>query len=204
MENTSKGTFSILAISSDSKLMGVAAASGAISVGDRVPHARPKVGAVATQAYTETFYGTEGLELLASGFSPTEALNKLLAKDPDREKRQVAIMDFRKRKAVFTGAETPEFRGERVGEEYIVVGNLLSGKSIIESMAEAFENSEEALAIRMLEALRAGSKAGGDLRGEKSAAMIIVDFERVILRVKVDEHPQPIKELHRKLETLIK
>lgn len=71
-------------------------------------------------------------------------------------------------------------------------------------MAEAFENSEEALAIRMLEALRAGSKAGGDLRGEKSAAMIIVDFERVILRVKVDEHPQPIKELHRKLETLIK
>ncbi|MEM3725651.1 MAG: DUF1028 domain-containing protein [Candidatus Bathyarchaeia archaeon] len=204
MGNVFKGTFSIIAISPNSRLMGVAVASGSIAVGDRVPHAMPGIGAVATQAYTEIFYGTEGLELLARGFSPTQALNKLLVKDPDREKRQVAVMDFKKRKAVFTGAETPELRGERVGEDYIVVGNLLSGKSVIDCMAEAFENSGGSLAVRMVEVLKAGSKAGGDVRGEKSAAMIIVDSKRVILEVKVDEHPQPIEELHRKLKTLIK
>ncbi|MEM3672918.1 MAG: DUF1028 domain-containing protein [Candidatus Bathyarchaeia archaeon] len=199
-----KGTFSILATLPNSKLIGVAVASGSIAVGDRVSHAMPGIGAVATQAYTEISYGTEGLELLVRGFSPTEALNKLLAKDPDREKRQVAIMDFKKRKAVFTGVETPEFRGERVGEEYIVVGNLLSSKSVVDSMAEAFENSRRNLAVRMLDALKAGNNAGGDRRGEKSAALIIVDYEEVVLQVKVDEHPQPIEELRRKLENLIK
>jgi uncharacterized Ntn-hydrolase superfamily protein len=202
MEKMPKGTFSILAISPSSKLMGVAVASGAISVGDRVPHARPRVGVAATQAYTRVFYGTEGLKLLARGFSPAEALNKLLAKDQDKEKRQVAIMDFKKRKAVFTGAAVPEFRGELVGEDYIIIGNLLSGKKVIESMAEQFENSREDLALRMLEALRAGSKAGGDIRGEKSAALIVVGSESVVLQIGVNKHPQPIEELHRKLETL--
>jgi len=111
-------------------------------------------------------------------------------------------MDFKKRKAVFTGAEVPEFHGELVGEDYIIIGNLLSDKKVIDSMAEQFENSREDLALRMLEALRAGSKAGGDIRGEKSAALIVVGSESVVLQIGVNKHPQPIEELHRKLETL--
>ncbi|MGQ9624363.1 MAG: DUF1028 domain-containing protein [Candidatus Bathycorpusculaceae bacterium] len=201
MEDT-KGTFSILAISPDSKFMGVAVASGSTSVGDRVPHAMPSVGVIATQAYTRVIYGTEGLKLLARGFSPTEAMNKLLAKDANREKRQVAIMDFKNRKAVFTGAETPEFRGELVSEECIVIGNLLSGKNVIDRIAEKFESTNGDLASRMLEAIMAGSETGGDRRGEKSAALIVVSLENVILRIKVDEHLQPIEELRRKLQSL--
>jgi uncharacterized Ntn-hydrolase superfamily protein len=201
-ENMSTGTFSILAISPDSKFIGVAVASGSVAVGNRVPHVKPGVGAIATQAYTEVFYGTKGLKLLAAGFSPTEALKRLLAMDADREKRQVAIMDFKKRKAVFTGSEAPEFRGEHVGEEYIVVGNFLLGKSVLDCMAERFEESKGDLAQKMLEALKAGSKAGGDVRGEKSAALIVASFNTIILQVSVDEHPQPIWELNRKLNIL--
>jgi len=204
MRDSLKGTFSILAISPDSKFMGVAVASGSTSVGDRVPHAMPGVGVIATQAHTGVFYGTEGLKLLAKGFSPTEAMNTLLAKDANREKRQVAIMDFKNRKAVFTGAETPEFRGEFIGEEYIVVGNLLSGRNVIDCITEKFESTKGDLTLRMLEALRAGSEAGGDRRGEKSAALIVVSLESVVLQIKVDEHLQPIEELHRKLKTLRK
>ena len=105
------GTFSILAISKDGKLMGVAVASGSTAVGSRVPHAAPNVGVVATQAYTNVAYGTEGLRLLASGLLPEQALQRLLAEDPHREMRQVAIMNFAGRKAVFTGAEVPKERG---------------------------------------------------------------------------------------------
>jgi uncharacterized Ntn-hydrolase superfamily protein len=98
------GTFTILAISQDSNLMGVATASGSINVGDRVPHAKPGIGVIATQAYTNVVYGIKGLELLQKGLSPEEALAKLLREDSERSMRQVAIMDFKRRKAVFTGS----------------------------------------------------------------------------------------------------
>ena len=193
------GTFSILAISPDCKLMGVAVASGSNSVGDRVPHAKPKVGVIATQAYTNVNYGTKGLELLARGLFPKEALDKLLMEDPDRESRQVAIMDFKKRKAVYTGAKAPEFRGEIVGEDYVVAGNLLAGKEVVASMAKEFERSSSDLAWRMAKALKAGSESGGDRRGEKSAALIVVSTEKVEMEIKIDKHASPIGELFRKL-----
>lgn len=107
------GTFSILAASKDGKLMGVAVASGSTAVGSRVPHAMPNVGAVATQAYTNVAYGTEGLKLLASGLSPEQALQTLLAEDPQREMRQFAIMDFAGRKAIFTGQKCKK-NGEKL------------------------------------------------------------------------------------------
>ena len=132
---SSLGTFSILAISSDSRLMGVAVASGSTSVGDRVPHVKPGVGVIATQAYTNVTYGIKGLELLTKGLSPKQALDRLLMKDSERELRQVAIMNLNGRKAVFTGTNAPEFRGEIVGESYVVVGNLLAAKEVVKSMA---------------------------------------------------------------------
>jgi uncharacterized Ntn-hydrolase superfamily protein len=159
-ENLSSGTFSILAISPDSKLMGVAVASGSAFVGDRVPHAKPGVGVIATQAYTNVAYGMKGLELMRRGFSPQETLNKLLEEDEERDMRQVALMDFKRRKAVFTGADAPECRAEIMGEDYVVIGNLLSRKEVVSSMAEQFERSSKDLVLRMAKALKAGSESG--------------------------------------------
>lgn len=199
MKKPLTGTFSILTISPSYKLMGVAVASGSTSVGDRVPHAKPGVGVIATQAYTNVAYGIRGLELLANGLPPKEALDRLLIEDPERELRQVAVMDFIGRKAVFTGLKTPEFRGEIVGEDYVVVGNLLAGKEVVSSMIEEFKRSSRDLAWRMARALKAGSESGGDKRGEKSAALIVVGTEKVEVKIKIDKHVNPIRELFRKL-----
>lgn len=192
------GTFSILAISLDSGLMGVAVASGSTSVGKRVPHAKPGVGVVATQAYTNVAYGIKGLELLSKGLYPKEALDRLLMEDPDRELRQVAIMDFKRRKAVFTG-KAPEVHGQIVGEDYVVAGNLLAGKYVVGIIAREFERSGGNLVWRMAKALKAGSESGGDRRGEKSAVLIAVSTERVEVEMKVDGRENPIGELFRRL-----
>ena len=108
-------------------------------------------------------------------------------------------MDFNRRKAVFTGVKAPEFRGEIVGESYVVVGNLLAGKEVVKSMAEGFERSSGDLAWRMAKALKAGSECSGDRRGEKSAALIVVRTEKVEVEIKVDKHVNPIGELFQKL-----
>lgn len=167
--------------------MGVAVASGSTAVGLRVPHATPGVGLIATQAYTNVAYGTEGLKLLASGLTPDQALKRLLAEDPQREIRQVAIMDFAGRKAVFTG--------EIVGEDYVVIGNFLRSVKVLENMAECFKKTHGTFALRLLEALKAGSESGGDKRGEKSAALTVVNRTRILLSLRVDESSNPIQEL---------
>jgi len=189
------GTFSILAISKDGKLMGVAVASGLTAVGSRVPHAAPNVGVVATQAYTNVTYGTEGLRLLASGLPPEQALQRLLAEDPHREMRQVAVMDFAGRKAVFTGAEVPKERGEIAGKNYIVTGNLLKSVRVLESMADYFEKTRGNFVLRLLEALKAGNESGGDKRGVKSAAITVVDKAKILISLRIDENPSLFKSL---------
>jgi len=195
------GTFSILAISPNSKFMGVAVASGSTSVGDRVPHAKPGIGVVATQAYTNIVYGIKGLELLMKDLTPQETLKTLLEGDSERSLRQVAIMDFKRRKAVFTGANAPEFHAETMGKDYIVVGNLLAKNEVVSNMAEQFESSRGDLPWRMVKALKTGSESGGDKRGEKSAALIIVGKEKVEIEIKVDAYENPIEELFRKLKS---
>ncbi|MEM2972099.1 MAG: DUF1028 domain-containing protein [Candidatus Bathyarchaeia archaeon] len=194
------GTFSILAVSHDLGLLGVAVASGSAHVGDRVPHAKPGIGVIATQAYTNIVYGVKGLEMLRKGLSPTKALNKLLSGDSESEKRQVAIMDFKGRKAVFTGANVPAYSAEIVGKDYIVIGNSLSTENVAVHMAEAFESSSGNLALRLVKALEAGSKNGGDRRGEFSAALRVISAEKVEVEIKVDFHENPIEELFQKLK----
>jgi len=199
MKKPSPGTFSILAMSPTSELIGVAVASGSTSVGERVPHAKPGVGVIATQAYTNVAYGIKGLELLTKGLSPKEVLTRLLTEDPGRELRQVVIMDFKGRKAVFTGVKAPKFRGQIVGESYVVAGNLLALKQVVSSMAREFENSSGDLAWRMARALKAGSESGGDKRGENSAALFVISTEKVEVEIKIDKHVNPIEELFRRL-----
>ncbi len=108
------GTFSILAVSHDLKQAGVAVASGSTHVGGRVPHAKPGVGVIATQAYTNVAYGTEGLKLMSKGCSPQETLEKLLMQDAEKNLRQVAILNFEKKKAVFTGVAVPKESAETI------------------------------------------------------------------------------------------
>ena len=199
------GTFSILAVSHDLKQAGVAVASGSTHVGDRVPHAKPGVGVIATQAYTNVAYGTEGLKLMSKGYSPQETLEKLLMQDAEKNLRQVAIMNFEKKKAVFTGVDVPKESAEIIGENYIVIGNLLSSSKVVKAMADEFERtSEKALALRLLFALKAGKESGGDKRGEKSAALIVVDREKVKIKVKVDFHENPLEALVKRLKAQLK
>jgi uncharacterized Ntn-hydrolase superfamily protein len=181
--------------------MGVAVASGSAFVGDRVPYAKPGIGVIATQAYTKVMYGTRGLELLANGLRPQETLSKLLRKDFERDFRQVAIMDFKSRKATFTGANVPEYYAESIGENHVVIGNLLSRKEVVSNMSRQFEISKGGLAYKMSETLKVGRESGGDKRGEKSAALIVVGTTKVEIEIKVDLHENPIEELFRKLKS---
>ncbi len=135
---------------------------------------------------------------MASG--STLVLNKMLAEDSERELRQVAFIDFVGRKAVFTGSNMPWFRGKVVGKDYTVVGNLLKNSMVLKSMAAQFENSSGDLALRMAKALRAGSESGGDKRGEKSAALIVVSNKQVEVNLRIDFRENPVRELLRQLE----
>jgi len=181
--------------------LGVCVSTAVPAVGSRVPRVEAGVGAIATQAETNISYGINGLKLLKKGLSPQAALETMLKEDPDRETRQVIIIDGEGRTAAFTGRETIDWKGHLIGEDYVVAGNMLVGSQVIEVMALTFENSEGELAERLLKALEAGQEAGGDKRGRVSAALLVAGEERrenhPILDLRVDEHHDPIKELRR-------
>lgn len=188
-------TYSIVAIDQKTQAVGVATVTANTRVGDRVPHAKGGVGAIATQGLTEVSYGIKGLELLERGCTPQEALRKMLKNDPEREHRQVMIIDVYGRKAAFTGKANFDFKGHIVGEDYIVGGNFLASENVIKEMAKAFETGNK-FVEKLLLALEAGEKAGGDIRGERSAALIVMPYkvkEGLILRV--DDSSDPINEL---------
>jgi len=195
-------TFSIVARDSKTKALGVSVSTAAPAVGSAVPHVETGVGAIATQAQTNVFYGVEGLKLLKKGLSPQTALEVMLKSDSDREKRQVIIIDAQGRTAAFTGKETVEWKGDMIGKDYAVAGNMLVGSHVLKAMAEKFEISKGNLAERLLDALQAGQDAGGDKRGRMSAALRIADKQwiidtRPILDLRVDVHPDPVAELRR-------
>jgi len=199
-------TFSIVARCPKTLALGVCVSTAAPAVGSVVPHVEAKVGAIATQAQTNILYGINGLKLLKMGFSPKTALEAMLKEDPEREKRQVAIIDKNGRTAAFTGKETLEWKGHLIGENYVVAGNILAGAQVIKAMAQTFENSKGNLAERLLKALEAGQKAGGDKRGKASAALLVADKPplptRPLIDLRVDKHPNPVAELRRIWEDL--
>jgi len=198
-------TFSIIARYPKTLALGVATASASIAVGNRVPHVKAGVGAIATQAKTNIKYGIEGLKLLEMGFSPKKTLETLLEKDSEREERQVIIIDIKGRIAAFTGKKAVEWKGHIIGRNYAVAGNMLVGEEVIEAMAEAFEKSEgETLAEGLLRALEAGQRAGGDKRGKTSAALKVCDNEGLRIDLRVDLNPNPIKELRKMMSKAYK
>jgi len=196
-------TFSMVARCPKTLALGVCVSTAVPAVRDRVPHAEAGVGAIATQAHTNILYGIKGLRLLKTGFSPQAALEAMLKEDPQRESRQVIVIDKDGRTAAFTGKETIDWKGHLTGKDYVVAGNMLVGGRVLDAMAQAFEGSEDELAERLMKALEAGQEAGGDKRGKTSAALLVVGKKagtRPLLDLRVDEHPEPVKELRRKLE----
>jgi len=194
-------TFSMVARCPKTFSLGVCTASAAPAVRSRVPHIEAEVGAIATQANTNILYGTNGLKLLKKGFSPQTALETMLEGDPDKENRQVIIIDKHARKAAFTGKNTINWKGHLIGKDYAVAGNMLVASKVIGAMAQAFESSEGKLAERLMKALEAGQKSGGDKRGKTSAALLVTSKEykitQPLIDLRVDQHPDPIQELRR-------
>jgi len=195
-------TFSIVARDPKTKALGISVSTAMPAVGSVVPHVEFDVGAIATQAQTNVFYGIEGLKLLKKGLSPQTALETMLQRDPDREKRQVIIIDAQGRKAAFTGKENVEWEGHMVGKDCAAAGNMLAGSRVVEAMVENFEATKGKLAERLLKALEAGQEAGGDKRGRMSAALLVageqwISETRPVLNLRVDAHQDPVRELRR-------
>ena len=200
-------TFSIVGRDPENGDLGVAVQSKFFAVGAIVPWAKAGVGAVATQSWTNTTYGSKGLELLENGLTAQQALDQLIASDDGRSQRQVGIIDASGNIANYTGDECMEWAGTCRGKNYSAQGNLLTGEAVVEAMGEAFEETEGELAEKLMAALIAGQEKGGDRRGQQAAALLVEregdwdggSNDRYI-DLRVDDHKQPIKELHRLLK----
>jgi uncharacterized Ntn-hydrolase superfamily protein len=197
-------TFSIVARDAHARQLGVAVASKFLAVGAVVPWLEAEVGAIATQALSNTRYGPDGLALLRDGATAREALDALLAGDTGREDRQAGIVDARGRSATHTGQSCMAWAGGRSGLAYAAQGNILTGPGVVDAMAESFESSSGALADRLLLALAAGDAAGGDRRGRQSAAIAVVEpqggyggNDDSLVDLRVDDHRDPVGELGR-------
>ena len=195
-------TFSIVAFDPARQEWGVAVASKFLAAGAVVPWARAGAGAVATQSYANTRFGPEGLDRMAEGLSAEETLAHLLAADPEREKRQVGLVDRAGRAAAFTGAECLPWAGHQIGEGFCCQGNLLVDARTLEAMAETFVKATGELADRLVAALLAGDRAGGDRRGRQSAAILVVregggygGFNDRYMDLRVDDDPDPVAKL---------
>jgi uncharacterized Ntn-hydrolase superfamily protein len=192
-------TFSLVARCPRTGQFGLAAATAIPAVGKLLTHAAPGVGAVATQAKLNPYIGIDGLRYLSMGLSASEVRDRLLGEDPLIENRQFAIVDRLGGTAVFTGARCLDWAGSLVGDGFSVQGNRLAGGDVLERAAKRFNSlSDLPLADRLLEALAAGDAAGGDLEGEVSATIYVIDREEYPLwDIRVDEHARPITELRR-------
>lgn len=197
-------TYSIVARDPQTGQLGVAVQSHYFSVGSIVTWAEAGVGAVATQSFVRVDYGPEGLSLMREGQAAPEALSVLLQADEEREVRQVAMVDAQGRTAVHTGAKCIAAAGHLVGDGFTVQANLMLNDTVWPAMKEAYEAATGDLAARMLAALHAAQGAGGDIRGQQSAALLIVSGEQSekpwqgrLFDLRVEDHPQPLAELER-------
>ncbi|MBL0890692.1 MAG: DUF1028 domain-containing protein [Gemmatimonadaceae bacterium] len=207
-------TFSILGYDPETGEVGGAVQSRVFSVGNGVLWAEAGVGVVATQAIVDVSYGPQALALLKSGMAPDAVVKAVWERDPDprpenwtKQGRQFAVMDAQGRVAAFTGPKASTWAGDKQGAYCSAQGNILAGPAVVAEMVKAFESTTGHLSLRLLAALEAGQRAGGDTRGMQSAAMLIVKKNGgvwlnndVVLRLQVDDNPEPIAELRRLVE----
>jgi len=197
-------TYSIVAFDKATGELGVAVQSHWFSVGSIVPWAKAGVGAVATQSIAKVEYGPHGLELMGKGLSASEALARLVAEDPGASVRQVGMVDAQGNVASHTGDKCIAEAGFRTGDYYTVQANIMENNTVWDAMAEAYENTDGDLANRMMAAMEAAEKEGGDLRGKQSASILIVKgnptpepWNDIKMELRIEDHPEPIQELKR-------
>jgi uncharacterized Ntn-hydrolase superfamily protein len=198
-------TYSIAACDLEAGQWGVATQSKFLAVGSVVPWAQPHVGAVATQAYANPRYGPDGLALLAEGLPAAEVVARLTAADDGRDQRQVGIVDAEGRGATHTGSSCLEWAGGIAGTGFAAQGNILVSEATVTALAETFAaTTGRALAERLIACLAAAQEAGGDRRGQQSAALLVVErdggygaLSDELIDLRVDDHPAPVEELAR-------
>lgn len=197
-------TYSIVARDTVTGDLGVAVQSHWFSVGSLVTWAEAGVGAVATQSFVDPAYGPLGLELMRAGKTAHQALDALLASDPGKDVRQVAMIDAHGNVSAYTGKKCIESAGHIIGGNYSVQANLMINDKVWPAMSKAFEATTGDLADRMLAALDAAQSSGGDIRGKQSAAILIVKGKSTgrpwadrVMELRVEDHPEPLKELRR-------
>jgi uncharacterized Ntn-hydrolase superfamily protein len=198
-------TYSIVACDLEAGQWGVGVQSKFLAVGAIVPWAEPHAGAVATQSYANGRYGPDGLRLLRDGLSAEEVVAQLTEADRGRGQRQLGIVDAQGRAATFTGSGCFEWAGGRTGSGYAAQGNILVSQATVDALAEAFEaGARTPLANRLLACLDAAKEAGGDRRGQQSAALLVVEknggyarLSDTVVDLRVDDHPRPLDELRR-------
>ena len=205
------GTFSILGYDPQTGEVGGAVQSRVFSVGNGVLWGEANVGVAATQAIVDVSYGPQALELLRWGMAPANIIKAILDKDPDplpdtwsKQGRQFAVMNAKGEYAAYTGPKATEWAGNKGGKFCTAQGNILAGEAVVTNMINAFETTEGHLSQRLVAALEGGQAGGGDKRGQQSAALVIVKkcggvwlHNDTVLRLQVDDNPEPIKELRR-------
>lgn len=198
-------TYSICACDLVAGQWGVATQSKFLAVGSVVPWAAPHVGAIATQAYANPGYGPAGLELLRAGASADEVVERLTAADDDCAQRQLGVVDGAGLGATFTGAECLDWAGGRSGDGYAAQGNILVSSETVDAMVDAFAaTAGRPLADRLIDCLSAAQAAGGDRRGQQSAALLVVErdggyagLSDTLVDLRADDHERPVEELRR-------
>jgi len=209
-------TFSILGYDPVTGEIGGAVQSRVFSVGNGVLWGEANVGMVATQAIVDVSYGPQALALLRKGLAPADIIRQVWEADPDpgyrgqkwpKAGRQFAVMNAKGEYSAFTGPEASAWAGHKGGKFCTAQGNILAGEAVVANMVDVFEKTEGHLSLRLMAALEAGQSAGGDTRGMQSAAMLVVKEDAgvwlnndVVLRLQVDDNPDPIKELRRLVE----
>lgn len=200
-------TFSIVAYDPTNGDLGIAVASKFLAVGSVVPTAEAGVGAFATQASANTRYPVLALEMLRQGLTPAQVGAALITSDEDAAERQFGMVDAEGRAYTFTGSSCMDWAGGTTGKHFAAQGNILAGPAVVDALSMTFELAEGKLADRLLEALAAGQRAGGDKRGQESAALLVVrahggygGLNDRYIDLRVDDHPAPIDELARLLE----
>jgi uncharacterized Ntn-hydrolase superfamily protein len=209
-------TFSILGYDPETGEVGGAVQSRVFSVGNGVLWGEAEVGMVATQAIVDVSYGPQALQLLRKGLAPSDIVKQIWDADPDpglrsnpwpKAGRQFAVMDAKGNYAAFTGPKASPWAGNKGGKFCTAQGNILAGEAVVTNMVDAFEKTPGPLSLRLMAALDGGQAGGGDTRGMQSAAMLIVKknggvwlHNDVVLRLQVDDSPEPLKELRRLVE----
>ena len=197
-------TYSIIGFDRESGEMGVATQSQAFAIGSGVPFGLPGHGVIATQSMAEPMYGSVGLDLLRGGLSAEETLTALRSVDTHPERRQVAIADMAGGRAVYTGRRCVGAAGHIVGDDCLALANMVCSPSVWEAMVESFAGSAGPLVHRLLDALQAAEGQGGDFRGRRSAAVLVVratttgrPWRDTVVDLRVDDCPEPVTELDR-------